>query len=228
VITAEQVTAALQSVRDPELDDSVVELGFVEAVEINGCTVAVRLRLPTYFCAPNFAYLMCADARMAVAALPGVRAVWIILDDHHASDDINAGIAARQGFRGTFPGLADGELDELRATFRRKAFLARQDLLARALLASGHTPSDLGRLRLGDVGDGPAAAIYRTRRAELGYGLDADAPLLLDAWGAPVPPDDVPALLTRGRTTRVSIEGNAAFCRGLLQTRYATAEGATR
>ncbi len=32
----------------------------------------MRLRLPTYFCAPNFAFLMVADAYDAVSAVPGV------------------------------------------------------------------------------------------------------------------------------------------------------------
>ena len=33
-------------------------------------------------------------------------------------------------------------------------------------------------------------------------------------------PDDVPMALRRARSTRISIDGNAHFCRGLLRTRY--------
>ena len=34
-------------------------------------TVTVGLRLPTFFCAPNFSFLMVADAYDAVSAVPG-------------------------------------------------------------------------------------------------------------------------------------------------------------
>ena len=65
--------AALTTVRDPELDEPITSLGFVAScvVSCEGRAV-VRLRLPTYFCAPNFAYLMVADAYDAVIDVPGV------------------------------------------------------------------------------------------------------------------------------------------------------------
>ena len=64
---------ALDAVIDPELDEPITDLGFVtEAVVVEG-VAAVRLRLPTYFCAANFAYLMVADAHDAVGRAPGLR-----------------------------------------------------------------------------------------------------------------------------------------------------------
>ena len=49
--------------------------GFRRLVHVSPTGAAeVHLRLPTYFCAPNFAFLMVADAHDAVAAVPGVRA----------------------------------------------------------------------------------------------------------------------------------------------------------
>ena len=71
-ILAVRAWEALGTVIDPELDQPVTELGFVAALRVRplGSTgsyeVHVVLRLPTYFCAPNFAYLMVADAREAV------------------------------------------------------------------------------------------------------------------------------------------------------------------
>ena len=66
--------AALDAVRDPELDEPVTALGFVASCTVSADGDAqVRLRLPTYFCAPNFAFLMVADAYDAVSAIPGVR-----------------------------------------------------------------------------------------------------------------------------------------------------------
>src|ERR1700691_2313615 len=87
--------APLTTVRDPELDEPITTLGFVAScvVSCEGRAV-VRLRLPTYFCAPHFAYLMVADAYDAVSAVPGVRQARIVLEDHFASDVINGGGAA--------------------------------------------------------------------------------------------------------------------------------------
>ena len=52
--TRAQVMAALDTVRDPELDEPVTSLGFVASCEVSDDGVAeVHLRLPTYFCAPN-------------------------------------------------------------------------------------------------------------------------------------------------------------------------------
>src|SRR6266699_4875400 len=90
-----RVLAALEAVRDPELDEPITSLGFVASCTVSADgDVQVRLRLPTYFCAPNFAYLMVADAYDTVSALPGVRNAEVILEDHFASDAINGGVAA--------------------------------------------------------------------------------------------------------------------------------------
>ena len=82
-----RVLAALDTVRDPELDEPITTLGFVSSCVVSAAgDVQVRLRLPTYFCAPNFAFLMVADAYDAVSALPEVRSADVVLDDHFASD----------------------------------------------------------------------------------------------------------------------------------------------
>jgi hypothetical protein len=43
---------------------------------------------------------------------------------------------------------------------------------------------------------------------------------LCDDDGAPLSEERLPGWLRFARTVRVSIEGNAGFCRGLLETRY--------
>ena len=84
-----RVWEALRTVRDPELDADVVTLDFVASVDVDSDDVAhVRLRLPTYFCAPNFAFLMVADAWDAVTAIPDVTQADVVLIDHFASDEI--------------------------------------------------------------------------------------------------------------------------------------------
>ena len=218
---ASRVHAALGTVRDPELDTSIIELQFIKSCTVSPeGEVEVRLRLPTYFCAPNFAFLMVADAYDAVSAADGVTRTEIVLEDHFASDTINDGVAARAGFVATFGDEAKEELDELRAKFIRKAMLAGQDRVARPLLADGRQPAELAGMRLGDVPPSPDLDRLRERRAELGIRADDDAPLLVDDTGAAVRPDALPLHLRRVRTTRVNIEANSSHCLSLLATRY--------
>lgn len=215
-----EIWEALSVVRDPELDESITELGFVGEVAVEDGVARVRLRLPTFFCAANFAYLMVYDAREALKAVPGVRKIDVQLDDHFASDEINEGVATERGFQGTFEGLADGDLDELRRIFRRKALIARQDRLARRLMAEGYEAETLTAMRVGDLPDGEETQEYLRRRAELGVDTGPDAPLLINVAGHAVPAEDARGFLRQGRTTRLSIEANAGFCRAVLQARY--------
>jgi metal-sulfur cluster biosynthetic enzyme len=220
------VLEALGGVRDPELDEPITTLGFVASWSVSPDGDAeVHLRLPTYFCAPNFAFLMVADAYDAVSALDGVHSARIILDDHFASDAINHGVAARAGFVRSFEGEATAELDQLRIDFLRKAVMAGTDLVCRPLAAAGTGPDDLAQLRLGDVPPSPALSRLRERRAELGLPAGDEAPLLIDpASGDRVPAGAVPLHLRRARTTRVSLDANGSICRGMLRHRYDIAE----
>ena len=182
------VLAALRTVRDPELDEDIVALRFVGGVSVDDDGgVELRLRLPTYFCAPNFAFLMAADAQMAVGALPGVRSVRVLLADHYASDEINDGLAAGGDFDRVFGAEADGHgLDELRELFRRKAFLARQHRLCESLLVSGWTVEGLAAATLTDLPPTEDGRTYVARRAELGLTVDPWAAFVVTPAGEPV------------------------------------------
>ncbi|MDX6262200.1 MAG: hypothetical protein QOH84_3888, partial [Kribbellaceae bacterium] len=163
----DSIWAALGTVRDPELDSPITELGFVSAVLSEPAVLTVELRLPTYFCAPNFAYLMVADAYDAVAAQVAEQAVVIRLLDHFASDEINAGVAGGRGFAGSFPGLADDELEELRVTFQRKAHRACQEQVASHLVKQGWSVSDLATATLADACVGQDLDRLTRRRNDL-------------------------------------------------------------
>ena len=77
------VLDALGTVFDPELDEPITSLRFVTSCDVTAAgDVDVRLRLPTPQCAPNFAFLMAADARRAVRSVPEVGEVTIELEDH--------------------------------------------------------------------------------------------------------------------------------------------------
>ncbi len=60
---------------------------------------------------------MVSDALDALRGLRGIGQVRVLLDDHHDSDKINAGLAADAGYLGTFGDEAEESLDELRVIF---------------------------------------------------------------------------------------------------------------
>jgi metal-sulfur cluster biosynthetic enzyme len=223
-VKGSRILAALAEVRDPELDEPITVLGFVASAEVSDDGAAeVHLRLPTYFCAPNFAYLMVADAYDSVSALDGVRRTAVVLDDHFAAEAINDGVAARAGFANSFTGEAIGELDDLRTDFLRKSVLAGTDLVCRPLVDAGAAPTDLAATTLGEVPPSPALDRLRRRRSELGLAAGDDAALLIEpATGDPIGPDAVPLHLRRARLTRTSLDANTGICRGMLRHRYAT------
>jgi len=222
---AAAVWSALGTVRDPELDEPLTDLGFVAHSEVSAAgEVEVHLRLPTYFCAPNFAFLMVADAYDAVSGVAGVRSTEVVLEDHFASDAINGGVAARAGFAASFDGEAVSELHGLRADFLRKAVLAGTDQVCRPLLAAGASRAELLAMTLGELPASAALARLRQRRAELGLPAGPGAPLLADpVTGERVRADAAPLHLRRARTTRISIEANSSICRGMLRHRYDSA-----
>ena len=221
------IQAALGTVIDPELDEPITDLGFVRSVEVDDARVEVHLRLPTSFCAPNFAYLMASDALDALRPVAGARHVVVELDDHHDSDLINRGLAAAAGYRGTFGHEAEDSLDELRATFTRKAHTAAMERAVTALLREDRSlvEDDVHRLVLADLPASAATteALLR-RRAAVGLPLDADAPVLVEADGSRPDPVTAAFFLRKARSVRISVDGNAHFCRGLLRTRYPGAE----
>lgn len=219
----DDVLAALATVRDPELDEPLTELGFVSACEVSEeGEVTVRLRLPTFFCAANFAFLMAADSYDAVSGVAGVHHTEVLLDDHFASEEINSGVAARASFGETFGALAAGELDELRKEFLQKAVLAGTDRVVRPL-AEGRTSEQIVALRLGDTPDTADRERLRARRAELGLPAGDDDPLLIDLdTGDRIEVDALSKHLGRARLTRVSLEANGGICRGMLRERYLT------
>ena len=223
-----EIMAALDTVTDPELDQPITELGFVRSVAVDDIGVTVHLRLPTAFCSPNFAYLMASDAQDALRTVDGIGEVRVMLDDHHDSDKINAGLATNAGYVGTFGSEADDSLDELRLTFLRKAHTAAMERCVSALLRqTGLAPDNLYRLTLRDLPEGRDKAALLRRRFALGLSVCPNGRVVVDDEGHPLPVEAVPIRLRFARSVRISMEGNAHFCRGLLATRYSDGDHAT-
>jgi metal-sulfur cluster biosynthetic enzyme len=207
-----RVLEQLGTVYDPELDEPITTLGFVGSCVVTGGDVEVRLRLPTPQCAPNFAFLMAADARTAVRRLPEVREVTIVLEDHYTGDEINAAVGSDAGFEAAFPGETAGSLDALRELFQRKALVAREG----RLLA---TVDDPATATLGEL-SGPDAERCRELRRALRMDASDGAPAFVRGDGVPLGADDVPRFKRLAGLTALSLETNGGMCRDLLRVRY--------
>ena len=212
-----RVLGALGTVYDPELDEPITSLRFVTSCDVSDSgDVAVRLRLPTPQCAPNFAFLMAADARDAVLRLPEVGEVSVVLEDHYTGDEINSAVEHGTGFEGAFPGETEGQLDALRTLFHRKALVARQGRLL-------PTVPDPAAARLGDL-RGPDAERCRELRRALDIDASDDAPAFVSGDGTPITAGELVRFARMAQLTAVSLEANGGVCRSLLAVRYGTEE----
>lgn len=231
-----EVWSQLAPVTDPELDESVTELGFVTAVTLDDKGgVQVGFRLPTYWCSANFAFLMADDMARAVRALPWVSSVSVDLQDHVDSDKINRGIAERRSFQDTFAGEAEGNLDEVRETFRRKAFQRRQEGVIRDLLSRGHTADQvigmtLAALEQLPLDDDGRRLIFRYLELRRGWDGDAGAQALafVTVEGEALKAQAFNDYLKELRRVRLNVELNGILCRGLLKARYREKEAEER
>jgi metal-sulfur cluster biosynthetic enzyme len=225
----EECWARLSKVTDPELDEPVTELGFVEWVEVRGDEVEVDFRLPTYWCAANFAFLMVDDIRLALEALPWVERVRPRLQDHMYAEEVNRGVAEGLSFDDAFGDLAADEgLDTVRRKFRVKAFQRRQEAVLQGLRREGHDAAALTVMTLGTLQGlsirDPEGAKQRPRYLEsllaFSFGRDAGDPAFVTVEGARLRPDRFDAYVQELAAVRINMEFNGAICRGLLATRY--------
>jgi metal-sulfur cluster biosynthetic enzyme len=218
----ERVLAALDGVIDPELDEPITTLRFVSSVDTDpDGEVTIELRLPTPQCAPNFAFLMAADARDAVRRLPGVRAVTVRLADHYTGREINAALARSEGFTGAFPGETDDDdLRSLRELFQRKALIARQTRVCESLLDAGASAAQAVALCVSDLPPTPDVRRCLQLRGELGLPTDPSSPAFLLPGGEPLVAEQLSRWLRMGRLIQTSLEANGGICRSLLQVRH--------
>ena len=225
----EEVWSALSAVTDPEIDESVTALEFISALEIEGQNrVRIEFRLPTFWCAPNFAFLMASDMRDAVAGLEWVEDVSVKLLDHFSADLINRGVALKQDFRDAFPGETDDDLTDLRKKFLGKAFEGRQELLLRQLLATGYDPAWITQVTLRELmrqpldarGDGLRSLYaFMWRRVRPNAGEQDLAFTTVE--GKRLEPGEFRTYLRKVSGVRRNQEFNGLICRGLLAARNA-------
>lgn len=220
----------LEDVNDPELDEPVTDMGFIESAEITADgRVDVGFRLPTYWCSPNFAFLMLDDVRTALEALSWSPEYRVTLRDHMFAEEVNKGIAEGRGFAEIFGSLAEEtNLEELRETFRLKAFKRRQEAVILDLRSKGMADRDIVAMTVASFDDFEFGseearkhkARYRQALVLRWQGLRSHDPALVDYDGRRIAADLLPAHLADLRSVRINMEFNGALCRGLKHTRY--------
>lgn len=220
---------SLATVLDPELDEPLTDLGFIHSVDVEGAAVTVALRLPTYWCSANFAYIMGEDIVAAVGGLPWTSQVSCRLDDHFAARRVNDGLARGLSFREAFETEAEADLADVRADFRDKSFLGRQAVVIQAMRREKKAPHDIVATTIGSLGARRSASgaeharqierYLQARRARpVPSGPDDLAFLTLS--GIPVTADGLLDHLREARRIRGSFEANAELCRMLFAARY--------
>ena len=237
------ILTRLGQVLDPELDEPILDLGFVRWLRLRSGHASIALRLPTSWCAVNFAFLMAEDVRRAVMSVEGISRVTVLLGDHCAAPEIEAAVNDGRLFAEAFPGEAAGSLETLRLTFLRKGFLSRQERLLRELRDAGCSMAAISALRLGEVSIADDAIVirqpgcppleiesvavfrrYLERRAELDLDCSPAAPLIVDLEGEPFSAERLQHHYEAVRTVRVALEANGSFCRALLSAQHRTSQ----
>lgn len=228
---ARDVWRRLSAVTDPELDEPITDMGFVERLDIvAGSEVEIDFRLPTYWCSPNFAFLMADGIRRATLDLPWVQRVTVRLQDHCFADQVNEGVNGARNFEAVFADLTDGSnLREVREKFREKAFQRRQEAVLLALKAVGMTPARITAMTLQDYDTlglirAPEAAAQKPRYREIlieeGLACLPEDPVFVTWQGDRIVAEALADHLASLRSVRINMEFNGALCRGLQASRY--------
>jgi metal-sulfur cluster biosynthetic enzyme len=225
-----EVWGRLALVTDPELDESVTELGFIELVTVDDDDgVDIVFRLPTYWCSANFAFLMADDMRRAVSSLPWVREARPQLRDHMVAEEINRGVCEGKSFGEALKDFASGgSLDEVREKFRRKAFERRQETMMLALREAGYDDQAICRMNLStyDLADFGSEQVtrqkprYRELLVERRLAWLPGDRAFVTYEGHPIERYELASYLQRLRAVRINMEFNSSLCRGLLAARY--------
>jgi metal-sulfur cluster biosynthetic enzyme len=240
-VDLDAVRDRLDRVHDPELDRSIVELQYIETIDIDGRTVTVTFVLPTAWCSPAFAWMMATGIRDEVSALPAVSSVTVRLSDHMHGDEITTGVNRELSFESVFEDAEDG-IEAVRRKLDRKARFARQHGAIKTLRQAGlgrdqiapltraevdldHS-SDLAAVRVRDgaltvtVAREPLAD-YLAKARDTGLVTDETDRLFADCEGDPLDPEPeaFESTLRDARLASANIEGQATICESLHESR---------
>ncbi len=229
-----EVWDCLEAVTDPELDEPITDMNFVEHVEVDDeMHVSVEVRLPTYWRSPNFAFLMAFGIRQEVMSLPWVRNMEVKLNDHCFGEEVNEGVNSGRNYQDVFAQYCDGaNLDEVVETFLAKAFDRRQEVVLLGLQEMGFSAEKIVSMTLKQLQSvqfkGEEEQRQLPRYIDI-LSVRGSAPaynsLAFPTWeGKRLEAGELDHHLGRLRSTRINMEFNGALCRGLASTRYKEVE----
>ncbi|MEF8977979.1 MAG: iron-sulfur cluster assembly protein [Haloarculaceae archaeon] len=231
------VRERLDRVTDPELDESIVALDYIDDIAVENTKVTVEFTLPTAWCSPAFAWMMATDARDEIESLPGVNRAVVRLREHMHDEEITEGVNERLTFGETFPD-ADGGVADVRATLDEKARLARQYDAVEACLGAGLAPDQIAKLRLTDISIDDLVVVfvregtvgvsvspdpvesYLEKARETGLVADERPELFRTPEGDPIPPDQFELVHRRCRLAGVNMGGQGSVCEALNDARH--------
>jgi metal-sulfur cluster biosynthetic enzyme len=221
-----EVRRMVAAVRDPEIDETAQELDFIVDVTVSGGDVTISVRLPTYWCPVNFAWLIAQDMRASVLALPWVTGYKFLLVDHFAEAEINRGVNQNLDFEAVFQNQASGELELLKRAFAVKAMLIRQGRLIAALKSAGLPDPTICALtvatmdsRSSDATMGSLWSAVLEKRREAGLAIDANEPAICSRAGMAV--TDLNAHLREIGRVANNAAASGEMCRMLVAARRA-------
>ena len=101
MVTEEEVMDVLRECYDPEIPISIVDLGFVREIDIEGDSVRIKLTLTTPGCPMHGA--IGDDVRQKVLALEGVKDVEVefVFDSQWTPDEMSEEAKKKMGFEDT-------------------------------------------------------------------------------------------------------------------------------
>lgn len=223
-----QVYDQLKHVYDPELDQSIVDLGFVQDIDIKQQDVHVSFRLPTYWCSPNFAYIMGEDIKKRTEEIEWVNTTKVNLIEHSESNKVSKGVSERRPFEEMFGEMNDGNLNKLRQLFRVKAYYARQERLVKYLLKKEFTKENIITMKWvvlnqsmdNNFIDYDLVTRYRNIRNEFNLSINDDGIAFTDDQGRRLTLENFRDYFLDSRRQRLAMEFNSHFCQGVLEARY--------
>ena len=235
----QSVLQALSTVTDPELDEPITDLGFVKRLSVSDDgRVSLDLVTSTFWCSPNFVYMMLEEARDVVSNLAGISEVRVRLEGHHDSDRINNGINSRKSFSECYESEAKGNLVELNRMIRTRALRSRLHAMAATLSKYGVSPDQLLDLSVADVSSNGDSVVVKSPGETLSISDVEDVkrvsrylrfrdrvgsrhgPLVVwDLDGNPPKRDEFRSALEEARLARANFSLNAEMCRALLSAR---------
>ena len=225
-----EVWRCLARVTDPELDEPLTDLGFVESVAvIDNQRVEVGFRLPTYWCSPNFAFLMAFGIRREIETLAWVKGIRVKLHDHCFGDELNLAVNDGRAFTEVFAEYCDGaDLGAVVEKFQIKAFDRRQEAVLLELRSQGlsaeqivsMTLSELDRIQMQNDEAIKQKPRYRELLLSRKLAGRPDDLAFPTRDGQTLTAEMLSEHLGRLRSTRLNMEFNGALCRNLAANRY--------